>query len=45
MNTHKGLGFLAALLITVGQMYIVSAGTATANNSTEHGGYDVALNA
>lgn len=46
MNTHRGLGFLAALLITVGQIVMVSAGTATAaNNSTERGSYDVARNA
>ena len=46
MKTHRGLGFLAALLITVGQIFVVSAGTATAaNNSIERGGYDVALNA
>jgi hypothetical protein len=46
MNTHRGLGFLAALLITVGQIFVLSAGTVTAtNNSAERGEYDIARNA
>ena len=45
MNTHRGLGFLAAVLITVGQIFVISAGTATANNASARGAYDIALNA
>jgi hypothetical protein len=45
MNTHRGLGFLAALLITVGQIFVVSAGTATANNTSERSAYDSGLSA
>jgi len=45
MNTHRSFGFLAALLLTVGQILVVSAGTATAaNNTGERGQYEVALN-
>ena len=46
MNTHRGIGFLAALLITAGQIFVVSVGTATAANDTSgRSGYAIALNA
>lgn len=46
MKTHRGLGVLAALLITAAQMFVVSVGTATAaNNSSERSSYVVALSA
>ena len=45
MNTHRSFGFLAALLLTVGQILVVSAGTATAaNNTSERSQYEIALN-
>jgi hypothetical protein len=45
MNTHRSFGFLAALLVTVGQILVVSAGTATVANSTsERSGYEITLN-
>ena len=46
MNTHRGIGFLAAMLITAGQIFVLSVGTATAANQTsERSGYVVALSA
>lgn len=45
MNTHRSFGFLAALLLTVGQILVVSAGTATvASNTGERSQYEVTLN-
>ena len=45
MNTHRTLGFLAALLVTVAQIMLVSTGTAAvAQNSSDHGGYETTLN-
>jgi hypothetical protein len=45
MNAHRSFGFLAALLLTVGQILVVSAGTATvANNTSERSGYEITLN-
>ena len=46
MNAHRSLGFLAAVLVTIGQILLVSTGTVTvAQNSSDRGGYDIALNA
>jgi hypothetical protein len=45
MKTHRSFGFLAALLVTVAQILVVSAGTtAVANNTTERSGYESTLN-
>ena len=45
MNAHRSFGFLAALLFTVAQILVVSAGTATAaNNAGIHASYDITLN-
>lgn len=45
MNAHRSFGFLAALLVTVAQILVVSAGTtAVANAASERGGYELTLN-
>ena len=46
MKTHRSLGFLAALLFTVGQMLVVSTSTATvAQDRGEAAGYQASVNA
>lgn len=46
MNAHRSFGFLAALLVTVGQIFVLSVGTATAaNNTGERSAYEITLNA
>jgi len=46
MNAHRSFGFLAALLVTFGQIFVLSTGTSSvANNTTERSGYEIALNA
>jgi hypothetical protein len=46
MNAHRSFGFLAALLVTVGQILVLATGTtAVANNTSEHSGYEITLNA
>jgi len=45
MNTHRSFGFLAALLVTVAQILVVSAvTTAVASTTSERSGYEVTLN-
>ena len=45
MNTHRSFGFLAALLLTVTQILVVSAGTtAVANNTSQASGHESTLN-
>ena len=46
MNVHRALGFLAAVLVTVGQILVLSTGTVTvAQNSSDRGGHENTLNA
>jgi hypothetical protein len=46
MNTHRSLGFLAALLVTVGQFFVLSTSTtAVAQNATDRAGYETTLSA
>jgi hypothetical protein len=43
MNTHRTFGFLAAIIVTVGQFFVVSTSTAAvAQNSSS---YETSLNA
>ena len=46
MNTHKSLGFLAAVLVTVAQIALFATDTAAvAQNESARGGYEQTLNA
>ena len=46
MNTHKSLGFLAAVLVTVAQVAVFATDTAAvAQNESARGGYEQTLNA
>ena len=46
MNADRTIGFLAALLVTVGQILVLSTGTVTvAQNSSDRGGHENTLNA
>lgn len=46
MNAHRSLGFLAAVLLTIGQILVVSTATAAvAQNSSARGGYEATLSA
>ena len=45
MKTHRSFGFLAAFLVTVAQILVVSAGTtAVASNTSERSAYESTLN-
>jgi hypothetical protein len=45
MNAHRSLGFLAALIVTVGQFFVVSTSTAAvAQNSSDRVGHEVTRN-
>ena len=45
MNAHRTLGFLAALVVTVAQMLVVSTSTAAvAQNSSDRSFYEIARN-
>jgi Ca2+/H+ antiporter len=45
MNTHRTLGFLAALVVTIAQIFLVSTSTAAvAQNSSDRSGYEIARN-
>ena len=46
MNTHKSLGFLAAVLVTVVQLAVFATDTAAvAQNESARSGYEQTLNA
>jgi hypothetical protein len=46
MNAHRTFGFIAALLVTVGQFFVLSTSTAAvAQNSSDRGAYETRLNA
>jgi hypothetical protein len=44
MKTHRSFGFLAALLVTVGQILVLSSGTSAVASASERGNYEIALN-
>jgi hypothetical protein len=46
MNAHRTIGFLAAVLVTVGQVAVFATDTAAvAQNATARGGYENTLDA
>jgi hypothetical protein len=46
MNTHRTIGFMAAVLVTVGQIAVFATDTAAvAQNAAARGGYESTLDA